>query len=229
MRSQIHRTRGRAGRLSAALVLLAGASGTALILTAVPASASGGTCGDSPTATSCTTDGSAGVAGGSLALEAPDTLSWSDTLSGLNQYTAASATSFTAVDPTGSGDGWTVSAEATQFTGTDTDGDTNTLPTSALVFNGSTSSLSGAAPGNDCATNSTCTAATDTVSDYPVAVSTTEATPIYSADTNTGLGAIVIGGTGNPAGWLVTVPAKTLADTYSATVTLSIDSLPPVS
>jgi hypothetical protein len=169
--------------------------------------------------------GSFDLSAGSLGLEAPATLTWSGTLAGVNlQEVDSTDTTFTAVDPTGSGDGWVVSAESTGFTGTDTE---TSLPTSALQFNGSIETLDGVSPTSECASESTCTNASDTVSDYPVTVSTTEATPIYSADASTGLGAIVIGDGGDPAGWWLTIPANTLADTYTGTVTLSIDSLPP--
>ncbi len=230
MRSQIHRTKGRAGRLSAALVLLAGASGTALIFTALPASADG--CGSS-----CSMGGSFDLTPGSLYLEVPSSLSWtSQDQSGFNQQDVDSTdTTFTAVDPTESGDGWTVAATATQFTGTDTANklaEGTSLSTATLVFNGSTSSeTTGQAPSDECASGSTCTTLSDGLT-YPIWVKDdgSTSTNIYdSAADGDGEGAFTIGaGSGShPAGWWLNVPATAVPDTYSSTISLAITTGPP--
>jgi hypothetical protein len=170
--------------------------------------------------------GSFDLSAGSLGLEAPATLTWSGTLAGVNlQEVDSTDTTFTAVDPTGSGAGWEVTAESTQFTGTSSS--SNKLPTSALTLNGSTSSESATtAPTNGCVGSNTCTTATDSVSGYPLTISTSSATPIYEAAVSTGLGAIVIGGGADPAAWWVSVPANAVPDTYTSTITLTITSGP---
>lgn len=151
------------------------------------------------------------VTGGSLALTTTATPSFSVTLNGTDQtptYTAA----LNASDTTGTGSGWNLTVTSTQFT---TGGATpSTLATGAS----SITTVSSA-----CASG-TCTNPTNAIA-YPVAVpaAATSPTPVkfFDAAANTGLGKFTVTPTVQ-----VSVPANTLAGTYTSTLTLAVVSGP---
>jgi hypothetical protein len=219
----------RLPRALGVLVVLAGGltAGSAALL-AGPADAVA--CGTAVAAgTSCTMTGTVKLTGGALTLTSPGSLSWSSTLTGLDQQLVDANVGdqqYTVNDATGTGLGWHVTTSATQFTnGTKTFPNTGTFST-----NGSTSSISSTtAPIATC--TATCTLPTNTTT-YPVAITTAAVTPtpvtIYDTQASTGLGQIVIGGstTTAPVGWWVYVPASASAGSYTSTITMAIISGP---
>jgi hypothetical protein len=203
-----------------AVCALLGGTGAAVLLAAGPAGAADcSTVG----AASCTADGSADIGAGGLTLVAPDTLTWADTLNGLDQEAVDTTdTSFVVNDARATGVGWNVTAAATTFTdGTDTLADASTFS-----INGSVSSATvGATPTNACSAGSTCTVADDTALAYPIAIPTGAAVagkPVYEAADHSGLGSITV----STVGWWIAVPADTVPGTYLSTVTLDIVSGP---
>jgi putative surface cell wall-binding protein len=219
----------RSLRMLAVLTFLTGGLTPAFIaLTPDVASATG--CGAAIAAgSSCTLTGTLGVNAGSLTLTSPTSLTWGETLNGLNQNVVdatAADQQYTVNDATGSGAGWNVSMSATTFTtGSHTLANAGTLST-----NGSLTSISGTtAPTATC--SAACTAPTDTTT-YPVAITTAATSPtpsiIYDTAVATGLGLFVIGGSAalNPVGWWLQIPASVYAGSYTSTVTLEVTSGP---
>lgn len=203
--------------------LLAASAGT-IFLTAGPAAAT--SCGSAVQAgSSCTLTGTLTVTGGSLTLVSPSALTWSVTLNGTNQsvYDANSTDeAYTVNDATGSGAGWNVTVSATTFTsGTHTLSNTGTLSTNGSLA----SSTSTTAPTATCYSGASCTLPSDTTT-YPVAITTAASSPtavkIYDDAANAGMGEITI----SNVGWWVTVPANTLAGTYTSTFTFEVNSGP---
>jgi hypothetical protein len=170
--------------------------------------------------------GTVTLSGGTLTLTSPSSLTWTGTLTGLDQSlvdTTSSDQQYTVNDATGSGAGWHVTTGATQFTnGTHTFPNTGTFSTTGSV----TSATATTAPTATC--TATCSLPTNTTT-YPVAI-TTGATPatIYDTAINTGMGQIVIGGStqANPVGWWVNVPASAISGSYTSTITMQITSGP---
>lgn len=213
------------GRLAAVGVVAAAVS--ALL---APTAAQAVACGAAVAAgTDCTMTGTVTVSGGTLSLTSPSSLSWADTLDGLDQ-SAVDVTSgdqqYTVNDATGTGSGWHVTAAATTFaTGSDSLPDSGTLETT-----GSTTSASATAePTGTCA--ATCTLPNDTTT-YPVTITTAASAPtpvtVYDAPANSGLGKVIIGGSAAaaPVGWWVNIPANAIAGTYTSTLTLAVVSAP---
>ncbi len=207
-----------------ALTLLAGGS----VLLAGPAGAAA--CGGAVVAgTSCTMTGTVTLGGGSLTLTSPSSLTWTGTLTGLDQSlvdTTAADQQYTVNDATGTGAGWHVTISATTFT----NGSATFPNTGTFVTNGSTSSIADTSkPTATC--TATCTLPTNTTT-YPVAITTAAVTPpattIYDTAASTGLGQVVIGGSGamHPVGWWVNVPASATAGAYTSTITMTIISAP---
>jgi hypothetical protein len=162
---------------------------------------------------------------GSLSLQAPASLSWAETLNGLDQQVVdLTDTTYTATDSTASGAGWYVSITATQFTGTTSDADLLPDTAGSSETNGSTSSESATtAPGETCAVTAECTLATNGLT-YPVLMAADgTAYTVYDAAATTGEGAIVI----TPAAWWLNIPANTVPDTYTSAITLAISTGPP--
>lgn len=213
----------------AVLAFLTGGLTPALIAL-TPGVASAGPCGSAVAAgTTCTLTGSLGVTGGSLTLTSPSSLTWGETLNGLDQSivdTTAGDQQYTVDDATGTGAGWHVTMSATTFTNS-----SHTLPnTGTLSTNGSTTSVSGtSAPTATC--SATCTLPTNTTT-YPVAITTAASSPtpstIYDTSAATGLGQVIIGGStaANPVGWWLQIPASAYSGTYTSTVTLEVISGP---
>jgi len=139
-----------------------------------------------------------GAAGVSLAL--PGNPSISDTLDGTDQ-TVTYAPVLGVVDATGSGNGWNLTVAATTFS----DGSGHTIAPGAV------SSVASA-----CHAGSSCTAATNSVSGYPLTISGT-AVKFFNAAVGTGLGKVDVTPTVG-----VLVPGNTYAGTYTSTVTLAV-------
>jgi hypothetical protein len=213
------------------LTVLAGGL-TAGSVALLAGSADAATCGTAvPAGSNCTLNGTVTLTGGTLTLTSPGSLTWTGTLTGLNQSlvdTVPGDQQYTVNDATGSGAGWHVTTAATTFTN-----GTSTFPnTGTFVTNGSVTSISATtAPAATCVTGSTCTAPTNTTT-YPVAITTAPVTPtpstIYDTALNTGLGQFMIGGSGSgaPVGWWVNVPASASAGSYVSTITMAIISGP---
>jgi hypothetical protein len=216
----------RLGRVLGVLTILtSGLTAGSVAFMSGPASA--GACGTAvPAGTSCTMTGTVTLSGGTLTLTSPSSLTWTGTLTGLDQSlvdTTSSDQQYTVNDATGSGAGWHVTTGATQFTnGTHTFPNTGTFSTTGSV----TSATATTAPTATC--TATCSLPTNTTT-YPVAI-TTGATPatIYDTAINTGMGQIVIGGStqANPVGWWVNVPASAISGSYTSTITMQITSGP---
>jgi hypothetical protein len=124
----------------AVLTLLTGGLAPVLI-TLTPGTASATACGVAIAAGSnCMLTGTLGVTGGTLTLTSPSSLTWAETLTGLDQSITDTTTAdqqYTVNDATGSGAGWHVTVSATTFTnGSHTFSDTGTFST-----NGSASSI----------------------------------------------------------------------------------------
>jgi len=207
-----------------AVCALLGGTGAAVLLAAGPAGAADcSTVG----AASCTALGSAGISAGGLTLISPDTLTWADTLSGVDQEAVDTTdTSYVVNDARATGAGWRVTVAATTFTdGTDTLTADTTLSTNGSVA----SQASTAVPTAACSTGSTtCTVPVNTAlaASYPIAIPTGPALaglPIYEAALASGLGSITIGTPGaNAVGWWIAIPANTVPATYTSTFTMDI-------
>ncbi len=228
MRHLVHMARRRLARRLGACVLLAGGIGAPVLVAAGTAGAAA--CGTATVAgTACTLTGTLGFTAGALNLTSPSALAWAATGSGFDQQLVDPTTahqSYLVNDATGSGAGWHVTVSATTFTtGSVTLANAGTFSTT-----GSSTSISAVtAPTAACSSGSTCTLPTDTTT-YPVAITTAASSPtavtIYDTSAATGLGSITIGVGANPSGWWVSVPSKTLAGTYTSTVTLEIITAP---
>jgi WxL domain surface cell wall-binding len=180
--------------------LAAGLAAT-LVATALPVAALGAT-------------GTATIAAGSLGfVSTPPNVSFSATLNGLDQ-SVATTQALDVGDATGSGTGWNITATSTTFT---TGGGTpHLLSTSATSLTG--------APTDVCDASATCTLATNSVTypyTLPAAATAPTATKMFNAAANTGLGNQTVTPT-----WRLSVPANTLAGTYTSTWTISLVSGP---
>lgn len=214
--------------VSALVVLAGGLTAASVVLTSGAASATA--CGTAiPAGSSCTMTGTLNLTGGALTLTSPSSLTWAATLNGLDQSVVdviSGDQQYTVNDATGSGAGWHVTTSATTFTN-----GSHTLPdTGTFVTTGSVTSIAATtAPTATC--SGTCTLPTDSTT-YPVAITTAASSPtpvtIYDAATATGLGQILIGGSGhtNPVGWWVNVPASASAGAYTSTITMTVISAP---
>jgi WxL domain surface cell wall-binding len=167
---------------------------------------------------------------GTLSLTAPASFTWTLLLNGAVQSVVdplPADQQLTVNDNTGSGAGWNVMVSATTFTN-----GSNTLPNlGTFKANGSLASPTALnAPTATCVAS--CTLPTNSVSSYPVAITTAASSPapvkIYGAMAGTGLGPIVIGGStaANPLGWWLSVPATAKSGAYTSTVTVSVGSGP---
>ena len=217
----IQRTGRRIIRLSGVMMMLAAGSGAVVAVSAGTAEAT--TCGTAIAAgNTCTLTGTLTITAGTLTLTSPSSLTWADTLNGLNQTvydTTAGDESYLVNDATGSGAGWNVTVSATQFTtGSHTLNNSGTLSTNGSL----TSATANTAPTTACFTGSTCTLPSNSTS-YPVPITTgAAAVKIYDDATSAGLGDITIGN----VGWWLAIPANTLAGVYTSTFTYEINSGP---
>lgn len=214
------------GVLAVGPMVLVSSTATAKGCTKVPPTVAG------PTDHDCTITGQATVTPGSLSIAASPTIKWAVTLDGFD-LNGDGIPDLTAVDATGSGSGWNLTATATPFT--DSTGTTKCTAAAPcrmnkpLTVNGSATT-----PGDptrpllSCAASSTCALPTSSVT-YPVAIATTCATSgttcapttVASAATGTGMGAIDLA-----TDWWLNIPANAYAGTYHDTITLSIVSGP---
>jgi len=159
---------------------------------------------------SASTTATATISAGTLNIVVPSTISFTDTLNGLNQTTTAGL-AMDVQDATGSGAGWNITATATQFTSGG-----NTLATNSVTVGG--------APTDTCDSGSTCTLATNSVA-YPYALPAGSgpptATKIFNAATATGMGNQTVTPT-----FTLAVPASATPAAYTSTWTISVVSGP---
>ena len=157
---------------------------------------------------------SAAISAGSLSFpSSPSAVSFSATLNGTDQTVSASQT-FDVSDATGSGTGWNITATSTTFT--TGGGSPHRLSTSATTVT--------SAPTVACATNVTCTVATNAITYpfvLPAGTSAPTAQKLYNASANTGMGNQTVTASLNLA-----IPANTYSGTYSSTWTYSLASAP---
>jgi len=169
------------------------------------------------------------------------------TLNGFNQETSAdvdAGANLQVVDATGSGDGWNFGIGASQFidnsgssatsctapgTNPATSGDEACLPTTIQYEDDTTyASTGGGAPTFACATNSTCAIPSNSITSYPVSITTGgpravgTITSVFNAASNSGMGAIVVSG---DYLWQ-SVPANTYAGQYQNTIEFALASGP---
>jgi hypothetical protein len=228
MRFVIRAGRYKMAKRAGACALVLGS--TAGLAVSGAGAASAGTC---TAGTACTATGTAGLTGGSLTLTAPGTLTWGITLNGAPQQVVDTVTadqSLTVDDATGSGAGWNVTVDATTFS--TTGGTIKTLAdTGTLKVNGDpTANAANTAPDAVCTVTAQCTLPTgNTVSSYPVPVTTAATTPtpatIYTAAASSGFGSIILG-SAHPIGWWISLPSNTLAGSYTSTFNLNVGSGP---
>lgn len=151
------------------------------------------------------------VTGGStLSVSSLNSPSFSLTLNGDDQ-TATYQAQIQIVDARGlaTGGGWNLTIGASQFS----DGAGHTLPASAQTISSVTSG---------CRTGSTCTVPTNSVSNTNLAMPTSPSTAKFlNAATATGLGRIDVN-----VNMSVSVPANTIAASYSSTLTVAVVSGP---
>jgi hypothetical protein len=212
------------------VLLVLGGGLTAGSVALMPGTANAAGCGTPVAAGSnCTMTGTVTLTAGTLTLTTSSSLTWAATLTGDNQSAVDVVTGdeqYTVNDATGSGAGWHVTTSATTFTnGTHTFSNTGTFVTTGSV----TSISATTAPTATCV--GTCTLPTNGTT-YPVAITTAASSPtpvtIYDTALNTGLGAIVIGGSTqpDPVGWWVNIPASASAGSYTSTITMAMVSAP---
>ena len=195
-------------------------SATALLSLALPALEAGATSG-----TATVTAGTFGF------VSTPSTVSFSDTLNGLNQ-TPTATQGIDVGDATGSGSGWNITATSTTFTCTSAPA-AGTCQKSTGVFNEqflstTATTIQATGPTVACDASSTCTTANNTVSypyTLPAASVAPAATKMYNANTNAGAGT-GLGDQTVTATFQLAVPANTYIGTYSSTWTYSLVSGP---
>lgn len=149
--------------------------------------------------TTATITGQAGVS-----LAAPSTATFSKTLDGTDQVATYSPV-LNMVDARGTGAGWKITVAATTFS----DGHSHTLAAGTIT-----------SATQVCHTGSSCTAATNSITGYPLTLTGTAAS-IFNAALGTGLGQLDITPT-----FSVAVPGNAYAGTYTSTVTLAATTGP---
>jgi len=157
------------------------------------------------------TTGTATINAGTLAfVSSLPNVSFSATLNGLDQ-TISSTQALDISDATGSGAGWDVTATSTTFTA-----GAKTLSTAATTLT--------AAPADACDGGATCTLATNSITypyTLPAAATAPTATKLFNGAANSGMGNQTV----TPS-WKLSIPASTLAGTYTSTWTISLVSGP---
>ncbi len=166
---------------------------------------------------SATTTATADISGSTLTVTPPSSLSWSDTLDGIDQSVVDTVPT-TVIDSTGSGSGWNLTISTTSLTSSSPSA---TFGGSLLVDGSSSSSTSSTAPSASCGTGSTCTLPTDSGVTYPLTVPTSGSAKFYSSASGTGLGTIDLA-----TDFWLDIPANTIAATYSGTVTVAVSTGP---
>jgi hypothetical protein len=212
--------------LGTLVVLSGGLTAGSVALLAGPAGAT--TC---VAPASCSMTGTVGLTGGTLSLTTSGSLGWTGTLTGTGQSlvdTIPADQQYTVDDATGSGAGWHVTVSATTFTNTPT----HTFPDNGTFStNGSMGSVTSSnVPSATCTVVGSCTLPNDSAVTYPVAITTAASSPppvtIYSAQSASGLGSIVIGNTPDPVGWWVNVPGTAVSGNYTSTIVMTVISAP---
>jgi len=156
------------------------------------------------------TTATATIGAGTLNVVVPSTVSFSDTLNGLDQ-TSTSPLAVDVQDATGSGAGWNLTATSTQFTT-----GTHSLSASATTVQ--------SAPSDACDAGATCTLAGNAISypySLPAGSGPPTATKLFDAATASGLGDQTVTPT-----FTLAIPANTYAGTYTSTWTVSVVSGP---
>jgi hypothetical protein len=156
------------------------------------------------------TAATATISAGSFALLSVPAVSFTGTLSGLDQ-TLTATQAIDVEDATGSGAGWNLTSTSTTFTT-----GAHSLSTSATTITSS--------PAEACDASATCATATNSVTypyTLPAAGTAPTATKLFNAAVNTGMGDQTITPT-----WKLAVPANSFAGTYSSTWTISLVSAP---
>lgn len=155
--------------------------------------------------------GTATITAGSLAfISSPASIAFTATLAGADQFVTATQ-AFDVGDGTGTASGWNITATSTTFTA-----GAKTLSNTGTTVQ--------AAPSVACDASVTCTVATTNVTypyTLPAATTAPTATKLYNATANTGMGNQTITATVR-----LSVPAATLAGTYTSTWTYSLVSGP---
>jgi hypothetical protein len=195
------------------------------------------------TGSNCSITGTLTMTSGALTLTSPSSLTWVETVNGLDQQVVdvvPGDQTYEVNDARGTDVGWNVTVAATTFKGshpgsdTHTFADTGTFWTNGSVTEAVPGTLDSTTPAAACAGGSTCTLPDDTalVAAYPVNIITTGAgvTPysIYQAAVGTGEGTITIGGStsANPVGWWLKIPSNITQDVYTSTILLTVDAAP---
>jgi hypothetical protein len=156
------------------------------------------------------TSATATLSAGSFGLISVPAVTFSGTLSGVDQ-TLSATQAIDVGDATGSGSGWNLTATSTTFTS-----GAHTLSTSATTITG--------APTDTCDAGATCATATNSVTfpyTLPAAGTAPTATKLFNAATNTGMGNQTV----TPS-WKLDVLASSYAGTYTSTWTISLVSGP---
>jgi uncharacterized repeat protein (TIGR01451 family) len=198
-------------------------TGTTTLANTAASTDPGTTCPPATANPACTA--TVTITPGPLTLTTPNALTWAATLTGQPQAiadTSAPDTTYAVSDYSGAAAGWTITAQATPFTTTAG----TTLPAGILTTNGNPAdATSTTAPTAACTPATACTPPTPTLAypiTIPIAANGTIPAAIYTAAPGTGTGATTI----SNIGWWLTIPATTLAGTYTSTITLNISSGP---
>jgi hypothetical protein len=238
-------TKRRIGALLGATALTGGLAAGASI--AAPGMANATACtGLTASLGSCTTLGTATLTGGGLTMVSPTSLTWTGLLTGTTQTLYDTGPLDTFIDVldlrgllgSSTSSGWNITASATPFTGTTTHAviPDNTAGEVLAFGGGSTSAGAVNPPSSVCVVAGTCTAASDTLTSYPVYVPTSSAqtaptATIYTAQAGSGTGIVQVGSSAVapatfPAVWSVTLPATVAPDAYLSTITMTIAATP---
>ncbi len=158
---------------------------------------------------SATTVATATIGAGTLSVSVPATISFSDTLNGLDQAVPA-AFAIDVRDATGSGNGWSLTATSTQFTS-----GSNTLPTNSVTVTSAAET---------CDSGATCALASNSIP-YPYSLPAGSGPPsaskLFDAAASTGMGDQTVTPT-----FVLAIPASTAQGTYTSTWTISAVSGP---
>ena len=158
-----------------------------------------------------TTTSTANVAAGTLSVGTVGSLTFTGTLTGLNQVFTTS-NSIPVTDASGSGNGWNLTIAGSAFSSGGAS--PRTLSSTALQLTGVTAAA---------ATDSTATMPSNSISGtltVPLGSSATAA-KFYNAAANSGMGSFTL----TPS-YSLTIPASTFAANYSSTLTVSLVSGP---
>ena len=158
---------------------------------------------------SATTVATATIGAGTLSVSVPTTISFSDSLNGLDQ-TVPAVLAVDVRDATGSGNGWSLTATSTQFAS-----GSNTLPTNSVTVTSAAEACDGGA---------TCALASNSIP-YPYSLPAGSGPPsaskLFDAAASTGMGDQTVTPT-----FVLAIPASTAQGIYASTWTISVVSGP---